>query len=34
VRFLGDGRLLALATVGRDQASLEAELEMEHAPVG
>jgi NADPH-dependent 2,4-dienoyl-CoA reductase/sulfur reductase-like enzyme/nitrite reductase/ring-hydroxylating ferredoxin subunit len=34
VRFLGGGRLLALATVGRDQASLEAELEMEHAPVG
>jgi apoptosis-inducing factor 3 len=34
VRFLGDGRLLALATVGRDQASLEAELEMEHVPVG
>ena len=34
VRFVGGGKLLALATVGRDQASLEAELEMEHAPVG
>jgi apoptosis-inducing factor 3 len=34
VRFLGGGRLLALATVGRDHASLEAELELEHAPVG
>ncbi|HET6577388.1 MAG TPA: FAD-dependent oxidoreductase [Gemmatimonadales bacterium] len=34
VRFLGGGRLLALATVGRDHASLEAELAMEHAAVG
>jgi apoptosis-inducing factor 3 len=34
VRFLGGGRLLALATVGRDHASLETELAMEHAAVG
>ena len=34
VRFLGGSRVLALATVGRDLASLEAELEMEHAAVG
>jgi NADPH-dependent 2,4-dienoyl-CoA reductase/sulfur reductase-like enzyme/nitrite reductase/ring-hydroxylating ferredoxin subunit len=34
VRFMGGDRLLALATVGRDRASLEAELAMEHATVG
>jgi NADPH-dependent 2,4-dienoyl-CoA reductase/sulfur reductase-like enzyme/nitrite reductase/ring-hydroxylating ferredoxin subunit len=33
VRFLGGGRLLALATVGRDHASLEAELAIEQAVV-
>jgi hypothetical protein len=31
VRYLGGGRLLAVATVGRDLASLEAELAMERA---
>jgi apoptosis-inducing factor 3 len=31
VRFLRDGRILAVATVGRDHESLEAELAMERA---
>jgi NADPH-dependent 2,4-dienoyl-CoA reductase/sulfur reductase-like enzyme len=33
VRFVGGGRLLALATVGRDRASLEAEVALERAAV-
>jgi NADPH-dependent 2,4-dienoyl-CoA reductase/sulfur reductase-like enzyme/nitrite reductase/ring-hydroxylating ferredoxin subunit len=33
VRFLRDGRVLAVATIYRDRESLEAELQMEHAPV-
>ena len=31
VRFLRDGRLLAVVTVGRDRASLQAEVELEQA---
>jgi NADPH-dependent 2,4-dienoyl-CoA reductase/sulfur reductase-like enzyme len=31
VRFVGDGRTLAVATIYRDRQSLEAEVEMEHA---
>jgi 3-phenylpropionate/trans-cinnamate dioxygenase ferredoxin reductase subunit len=33
VTFLRDGRALAVATVGRDRACLEAEVAMEHATV-
>ena len=32
VRYVADGRALAIATIGRDRASLEAELSMEREP--